>query len=141
MAEVFGTAASALAVIELAAKVTKLCIQYGKDVSNARDDIERIKREVTNLKDVTEEVRRLLDGPQGPKLCTSQNLYTAIQGGEDELQKLDGDLAPGKHREAMRRFGLRALKWPFKSEDVQKKIDIFQRCSGMVSAALQVDQT
>ncbi|KAK8073377.1 hypothetical protein PG994_004276 [Apiospora phragmitis] len=71
MAEVFGTAASALAVIELTAKVTKLCVQYGKDVSNARDDIGRISTEVTNLKTVTASVRQLLGGPQGTKLRTS----------------------------------------------------------------------
>ncbi|KAK8872266.1 WD40-repeat-containing domain protein [Apiospora arundinis] len=123
MAEVFGTAASALAVIELAAKVTERFVQYAEDVSNARDDIERIKREVTDLKNVTEE-----------------KLYTAVQGGEDELQKLDRDLAPGKRRKAMRRFGFRALKWPFRSKEVQKKIDIFRRCSQTISVALQVDE-
>ncbi|KAK8013501.1 hypothetical protein PG991_009094 [Apiospora marii] len=141
MAEVLGTAASALAVIELAAKITKLCAQYGKDVSNVKDDIGRINTEVTNLKAVTESVRKILDGPQGTKLRTSQNLHTALQDGQGELQKLEEDLSPGKSRKAMSRFGLRALKWPFRSEDVQKKVDNFQRCSAMVFAALQVDQT
>ncbi|KAK8036793.1 hypothetical protein PG994_015290 [Apiospora phragmitis] len=141
MAEVFGTAASALAVIELAVKITKLCAQYVEDVSNARDDIGRINTEVTNLKAVTESVRKLLDGPQGTKLRTSQNLYTALQDGQGELQRLEEDLTSRKSRKAMRRCGLRALKWPFRSEDVQKKVDILQRCSQTISLALQVDQT
>ncbi|KAK8038166.1 vegetative incompatibility protein HET-E-1 [Apiospora phragmitis] len=96
MAEVLGIAASAIAVIELAAKITKLCAQYGKDVSNARDDIRRINTEVTNLKAITESVRQLLDGAQGPKLSTSQSLYTGLQDGQGELQKLKEDLSPGR---------------------------------------------
>ncbi|KAH6645586.1 hypothetical protein BKA67DRAFT_664640 [Truncatella angustata] len=87
MAEVFGTAASALAVIELAAKIVKLCAQYGKDVSNARDDIGRINMEVTNLNAVIESVRQLLDGPQGTKLRTAEKLQSTLQDGQAQLLK------------------------------------------------------
>ncbi|KAK8013676.1 NWD2 protein [Apiospora marii] len=95
-------AASALAVIELAGNAIKLCVQYGKDVSNAKDDIGRIKTEVTNLKTVTDGVRQLLGGPQGAKLHASQNLNTTLQDGQGELQNLEEDLTPGKGRKAMR---------------------------------------
>ena len=46
MAEVFGTAASAIAVAES----TLRCLKYIKDVKNAEDDIVRIRTEVNHFK-------------------------------------------------------------------------------------------
>ncbi|RYP17410.1 hypothetical protein DL765_004540 [Monosporascus sp. GIB2] len=56
MAEVFATAASALAVTELAGKVLLSCGQYWKDVASAREDIGRVEKEARDLKNATESV-------------------------------------------------------------------------------------
>ena len=71
MAEVFGVAASALAVIELSAKVATLCLQYSNDVKGARDDIARLQKEITNLQALSESVKGLLDGPHKGTIITS----------------------------------------------------------------------
>jgi hypothetical protein len=49
MAEAFGVAASALAAVELSAKVVKICAQCTKDVTNAIQDIQRLQMEVGSL--------------------------------------------------------------------------------------------
>ncbi|ENH73556.1 hypothetical protein FOC1_g10001095 [Fusarium oxysporum f. sp. cubense race 1] len=41
----------------------------------------------------------------------------------------------------MSRFGVRALKWPFESKDVEGTIQNLERCRGNISLALNIDQT
>lgn len=141
MAEVLGTVASAIAVIELAAKTARLCTQYCKDVSNAKDDIKRIQTEVASLSTITESVQELLEGPRGAKLRTAQALVTALRSGQSQLETLHNTLKPSKSRSAANRLRLRSLKWPFESKDVEKTVLALARCGQTIQAALQVDQT
>jgi hypothetical protein len=141
MAELVGTIASALAVTELTGKVLLLCTRYLKEASNARQDIERVIEKLNNLKNVTADATLLLNSPQGSRLHTSQKLQSALQNGLKELKSLQDDLIPSKSRTVMRSFGVRALKWPFKSQDVEKKVEVLQGYAQMISMALQLDHT
>lgn len=136
MAEVFGTAASALAVIELAAKILQLCAQYSKDVAGARADIRRIESVVTDLEIIAKSTQQLIEGPHGDKLRTTKKLEAALQGGHVQLMILRQNLTPS----TMRRLGLRAWKWPFQAKDVEKTITTLRTCCQTISFALQVDQ-
>ncbi|ORY68637.1 uncharacterized protein BCR38DRAFT_482140 [Pseudomassariella vexata] len=118
MAEGLGMAASAIAVIELSAKVASLCLQYSKNVKHAKDDIERIQSEVRSLKVAP---------------------YT--QGQSLSLKKLEEKLKPSDMRKVTKRFGLRALKWPFESRDAEKLVQDFATFTNNISHCLQVDQT
>ncbi|ORY58143.1 uncharacterized protein BCR38DRAFT_489623 [Pseudomassariella vexata] len=53
---------------------------------------------------------------------------------------LQAKLSPGKRRTAMTRLGIRALKWPFKSKDIERMIDGLARCTQTISLALNVDE-
>ncbi|RYP58063.1 hypothetical protein DL770_010515 [Monosporascus sp. CRB-9-2] len=141
MAETFGVAASAITVVGLSANVASLCIQYSKDVKNARNDIARIHQEVTDLKAASEAVLRLLKSANGTRLQASQELHATLENSSSQLQELENELTPGTPRRAMKRIGFRALKWPFDSRDVEKMVQGFGRCTQIVSLALQVDQT
>lgn len=141
MAKAFGVAASALAVTELAAKTAVRYTQYWQAVSRARADIERIQNEVSSLSVIAESVQKLIDEPQGAKLHTVQRLDAALLDGQVRLRKLLDDLAPSKTRSAMLRFGLRALKWPFTSKEIEKMVQELGQCGQTIQAALQVDQT
>ncbi|RYO82845.1 hypothetical protein DL762_006412 [Monosporascus cannonballus] len=100
MAEAAGLAASVIAIIDLSAKVANLCFQL--------DD------RGTSLQGV----QHLLDGPNNQELAMSRKLVDSLNGCNSELAQLQSRLDPGKARKAMRRFGLRALKWPFESKEV-----------------------
>jgi hypothetical protein len=141
MAEAFGVAASALTVVELLAAVIKMCTKYLKDVSNARDDIIRLQREATSLGYIAESVQRLLKVPQESRLATTEKLDLALKEGRIELEQLQLQLSPGKGKTVMRRFGLGALKWPFSSKDLEKRVQDLSRYTQTISTALQVDQT
>lgn len=140
MAEAFGVAASALAVTELSSKVVKLCLQYTKDVAASRDDIERLKKKVIGLSEVAKSVKDLSDNSPQSMMTTMKNLHPVLEESRMRLQELHSKLTPGNRGTAMRKFGIRALTWPFKSKDMEK---IFTELGGLtqtISLAMQVDQ-
>ena len=72
--EGLGAAASTIAVVELAAKVASLCLEYSFAVKNAKSDIERLRQYTDTLKATVEGAQRLLQGPYRTRLETSQTL-------------------------------------------------------------------
>ncbi|KAJ4194598.1 hypothetical protein NW759_016499 [Fusarium solani] len=141
MAEALGVASSVIAVVDLSAKVLSLCLQYSREVKNAKDDIERLRKEVADFQTTTQQVRDLVEGPRGQELEASRQLGSAIKDGRWTLEKLAQALEPSKHRKAMSRLGVRALKWPFESKDVEGTIQNLARCGGNILLALNIDQT
>ena len=47
----------------------------------------------------------------------------------------------GMRHKAMSRWGIRALKWPFESEDVTRIVEGLKGCRDTLSASLTIDQT
>ena len=138
--EGLGVASSIIAVIDLSAKVASLCYQYSVVVKNAKADIERLQREINQIKDVLEDVQQLLNRPGEDCLPASRKLQQPLNGYCLKLNELKNELEPGNTRKAMSRVGLRALRWPFKSNEVEKTISHLERYKQTFCLALQVDQ-
>jgi hypothetical protein len=134
-------AASIIAVVEISAKVVSLCLQYSAAVKDARKDIERLQRKVTDIKNVLEKVRNLLDEQDESQLRTARELVDPLKECCEQLQELKTQLEPGRGRKAMRRVGIRALKWPFTSKQVEKMVVSLEQYGHTFSLALQIDQT
>jgi hypothetical protein len=141
MAEALGLAASVIAVVELSAKVAPLCLEYSTTVKNARDDITRLQGEAERLKVTLAQVQSLLNGPNGAKLKASRSLCNGVDDCLSQLAALETKLEPGRRHKVMRRFGVRAMKWPFKNKEVDGIVKCLARCKDMISLGLQVDQT
>jgi hypothetical protein len=141
MAEALGVASSIIAVVDLSTKLFSLCLHYSREVKNARGDVERLRKEVAAFQDTTEQLKALIEGPRGRELKTSQQLVSAIEDGHLTLGQLEQRLRPSTGRKAMSHFGMRALKWPFESKDVEGAIKNLERCRGNISLALNIDQT
>lgn len=133
-------AASIIAVVGLSAKIASLCSQYYIAVRDARENVECLQGEVELLENVVLEAGRLLDSPDGARLSASTSLFNGISDCSSKLQSIRKRLRLGKTRKAMRRLGVRALKWPFRSGEVDKLIGDLQRCKNTVSLALQAHQ-
>jgi Zn-finger domain-containing protein len=110
-------AVSVIAVIDISAKIASLCFQYSIAVKDAKNDVERIKKKVSDVKRVLEGVKKLLDGPHKAQLSTTHDLFMSLEQCLQELRGLKSELESSK---AMSRFGVRALKWPFTSKQVEK---------------------
>ncbi|KAM3079616.1 hypothetical protein ACMFMG_006028 [Clarireedia jacksonii] len=134
-------ASSVIVVIDLSAKVISWCSEYYTNVKNAQDDIKRIQGETQRLNEILEQVQSLCDGPNGAKLQASQNLRNGIIECERELTWLKTKLTPQKKQKLMSRYGIRALKWPFKSKEVDAIMKKLGTCKDTISFSLLVEQT
>lgn len=132
-------AASVIAVVEVSAKIISLCFQYSTAVRNSRKDIERLQKKVSNIKDVFEQVEQLLDGRN--KTLATHNLLDSLKKCLLQLEELKTQLEPSKTRKTMSRFGVRSLKWPFTSKEVENCIASLESYEQICTLALLADQT
>ena len=134
-------AVSIIAVVDMSAKVASLCFQYSVAVKDAKRDIERLQKKVTDIKNVLEEIRRLLDKQDKLQLSTTRKLLDSLEECHLQLQGLKTQLEPSRGRKAMQRVGFRALKWPFTSKQVENMVVSLEQYKHTFGLALQVDQT
>ncbi|KAM0339924.1 hypothetical protein ACHAPU_010757 [Fusarium lateritium] len=139
--EGLGVAASIIAVVDLSVKVTTLCLQYSKEVSSAREDVERLRNQVEHLATTMRATQRLVQGDKGASLSTSQALVNSFRRCISDLERAEKKLDPDSPRNRMRRYGLRALKWPFKSKEIDQLLANLDRHEKTILLGLQVDQT
>jgi hypothetical protein len=98
-----------IAVVDLSAKISSLCIQYGREVKNAAADIERLRKEIASLQGVTKAVHDLLNGPDRKKLDKSQ-LETYLNESMLLLKNLELKLTPHTARKLIGKIGFTTLK-------------------------------
>jgi Fungal N-terminal domain of STAND proteins len=134
-------AASVTAIINISAKIASLCFQYAVAIKDAKRDIDRLQRTVTDIKNILEEVKQLLDRQDKTRLSTTHRLSDSLEECHQQLQGLKAQLKPGETRKVMHRFGMRALKWPFTNKQVEKMVASLEKYEQTFSLALQVDQT
>ncbi|USP75100.1 WD40 repeat protein [Curvularia clavata] len=134
-------AASVIAVVDISTKIVSLCFQYSTAVKDAKGDIERVQRKVSDIAQILEKIKQLLDSQDKARLSTTQGLFSSLEQCQKELKSLEAKLDPGKTRKTMSRFGFRALKWPFTSKQVDNIILNLERYEQTFSLVLQVDQT
>jgi predicted nuclease with TOPRIM domain len=134
-------AASVIAVVDISAKVASLCFQYSVAVKDAKADIERLRRKVTDINSVLEKLQQLLDKQEKSQLSTTRNTVDSLKECHQQLQELKDQLEPTRGRRVMKRVGIRALKWPFTSKQVEKMVISLEQYERNFSLALQIDQT
>ncbi|KAK6509346.1 hypothetical protein TWF481_004098 [Arthrobotrys musiformis] len=141
MAEAFGVAASVATFVEIAFKVTSLCLDYGKKVKHAEGDIKRLQAKIEGLAQLAEDVQQQIKSDKA--LSTSKKLEKAVLECYSQIEsvqkKLEASSSTG--RKFMSKFGVRSLKWPFESKDVDKIVLDLERCNANISLALQLDNT
>ena len=133
-------AASLIAVVQLSAQVFSLCQEYYIGVKHARDEIQRLSNEVLAIHEILENISDLLDGPDTAKFSTLALLDKKngpAQQCAAQLQEIKTQLDPN---EGMRKLGRRALKWPLKSDNVNKMVLALERYKSTFTLALTTDQ-
>lgn len=142
MGEPLSSTASVIAVIQISSKVIASCARYAKEVRNAKDDIERLQSTVRGIENVSKGIKALLDGMDAQKqLKVSQELSKPLAHCKSQLEDVSNQLELGKMRKTMSCVGMRAIKWPFKSYELNRLLVFMEQTIQIFSAALQVDQT
>ncbi|KAL9620623.1 MAG: hypothetical protein Q9160_004877 [Pyrenula sp. 1 TL-2023] len=134
-------AAGVIAVIELSAKVTSQCVRYSRKVKNARADVARLSKQIDLLRNTFDEVNRLLDSQNGARLKASQKLRKSVNICLTQISTVEQKLKSTKGDQFMRRLGMRALRWPFTHQEVDKIIEELRASETIITLALQVDTT
>jgi hypothetical protein len=134
-------AASVIAVIDISAKITSICYQYSIAVKEAKDDIERVQRKVSDITHILDKLRQLLDSQDKTCLSSTYGLLDSLRQCLRDLEDVKAKLEPGKSRKAISRFGFRALKWPFTSKEVDKIVSTLEGYQQAFMLGLLVDQT
>jgi hypothetical protein len=137
-------AANVIAVLDLTAKIATLLFQFSKEVKAAKSDIENFQGELDRLSITLEGGQELLESPNGAKLQTSQHLRTSLYGCSSHLTEIEAKLTKKLNAggtRMMSRFGLRFLKWPFESGEVNGIVRNLERYRDTLSATLTIDQT
>jgi predicted nuclease with TOPRIM domain len=134
-------AASIITIIDVSARIAKLCFKYSVAVKDAKKDIDRLGKAVTDIKNVLGEVKRLLDEQDKTQLSTTRRLSDSLKECLRRLEELKARLEPSETRRVMQKYGLRSLKWPFKSTQVEKMVASLKEYEQTFSLALQIDQT
>ncbi|KAF7528447.1 hypothetical protein PCG10_000291 [Penicillium crustosum] len=132
-------AASIIGVIQLAGSIAKLCGGYIQDVKDASADIIALRQAINGLISVLENLAAILNNPNsglGITLVLKDDIRTCLL----TLEALEGKVGMGKGKKAMKRLGLRALKWPLKRSEVEKVMGDIERYKSSFSLSLQVDQ-
>lgn len=132
-------AASIIAIIQISAKLVALCRGYFSEVKEAKRDIQQLRNEVITLDNILVDLRDLIDTADGTKLSI---LDTSLKQCQSSLEELVKKLEKSEGNDnTMKKFGCRALKWPFNNNDVKKAIETIERHKNMFNLALTVDQT
>ena len=140
----FSGVASAIAVIQISEEVCALLKEYISSVAHAKGDIRRLREEVLTLQSIFRMVEDLRDQPESGKLEVLDLLAKPgglIQRCLEDLRDLASKLNPGDGPTAMRRVGVRALKWPFAIKDVESRILILERYKTIFNMALSAGNT
>jgi hypothetical protein len=135
------SAASVIAIIQLAGSIVKFCGGYIQEVKDARDEIFELQRTVADLAGVLQELRALLQGPNGTKLSSSHTLNDPFTKCHLTLTSLEATLDPGKGKRVMKKLGFRAWKWPLDRLYVKKIIEDLERYKSSFTLSLTIDQT
>jgi hypothetical protein len=134
-------AASVIAVIQLTGAITQICGSYIRKVDEARQDIFHLQEEVDALSRVLDSLYRLLNSTKTTKLVASQDRINTVAKCSSTLRTLREKIDPEITQRRMRKWGLRAFKWPLKREEVVKAISKIERYKTLFELSLLVDQT
>jgi hypothetical protein len=113
-------------------------------VRDASTDIQRLREEIAALQNVLTKVADLANTPDSAKLSTLDLLNQPDGPAQQcltELITLAAKINPGERKDAMKRFGLRALKWPFSRTEVDNIVATIGRHKATFNLALAADQT
>ena len=134
-------AASVIAVIDISARVASLCSQYISAVKNAKEDIQRLQKAVKTIRNILDATKEQLEGPNKTRLSTTHGLTESVQECGVLLEELEIQLRPSKTHKVASRLGWRALKWPFKSAQIEEIVVSLEKYQQILSISLQIDQT
>lgn len=130
-----------IAVATAATTVLSLLSKYAQDVKNAREDVERLLKQIEDIHSLLLRIETIAKSPYSAKLPALDTALTAIKKTFSDIQELVEKLKPKTSKRLMSKVGLRALKWPFTKEEMASYIVRLESEKTSLTLALQADST
>lgn len=132
MAEVVGLAASIIAILQLAGKVTVLGYEFISASKRGPNDIRELISELNSLSQVLLALQDQSTGSPSPQLQKLGEKDGLLEKCTHELQELEKKLGSGKKRD---RF-----LWVLKEKEIMEHINRIERFKSHFSLAMASDQ-
>ena len=143
MADAVGLAASIVGLAAAALKVSKLCHDYHGEAMNAREDIKQLVSEISSLASLLGPLSLLAQDSRISQTSDS-DLISQLEHQCTEMKQLLDKLEcqlnkqpDSKPRNRMQPFKA-SLRWPFKKEETQNRIQKIERLKTTVTLKLQL---
>ena len=107
-------------------------------MKNARQDVERLRREATTLRDVLDRMAETSDKKIRKHLNLSNDVLKSLDQCSQDLRNLQKKLQPKPGHKTMSRVGLRALKWLFSKSAVNDEVRWIENYLAIFNAAVQL---
>ena len=134
--EALGAASAIISVTQLTGKVISIIYDYQRGARHASKQINAIKRELQQLRDILERLEDLASDDENES-ASFDAIADPLQACKVELERLETVLTSEKGR-----FGKvgQALKWPLKEKEVKECLDILAGQRSVLQLALTADQ-
>ena len=147
--EPLSTAASVIAIYQMASYIGGLCFRYTRSVHHANRQAELVMDEINVFQGSLRRLRSMLDDEAGHNGSSNRLkvLEDFINGNSSILKYCKADLEKMKAKleEAEKRTGIknlvRRLIWPFKEEEVNRLLDHLRNAAARIEEAKSIDVT
>lgn len=134
-------AASVIAVVQISAQIFDFCRIYYLNVKDARNDIQRLRNEIASLQDVLVSVVDLAN----VRSSTSMHTLDLVNKEDGPLKQCQLELTALAARLSLDessklKLGLRTMKWPLSSKEVDRTLVAIGRYKSSFILALTTDQ-
>ncbi|KAI9367739.1 hypothetical protein BJX61DRAFT_527104 [Aspergillus egyptiacus] len=132
------TAASVIAVVQLSTSIVTACNKYLNSVRHAAEEIRDLREGVEAYLATIQKLRELTASTNRDRLVDLGSLNDLIEKSETALREIETRLN-GKSSNPMRRWGWRAMKWPFTKDEVNDTLKRLGQWRDTLSTALLAD--
>ena len=130
-----------IAVATTATTILSILSNYVQDVKNAREDVERLLKQIEDIRSLLLRIEKIAKSPGSAKLPALDTALTAIKQTFSDIQELIEKAKPKKSKRLMNKIALQALKWPFTKEQIANHITRLESEKVSLILALQADST
>lgn len=130
--------ASVIAVIQISEKLVTICTLYELAVKDAKEDIERLQAELKALCNVLKTLEESIGSDTVLVLSATNMITGTLQECSSDLEDLEERLKPRKLQKLMKKFGKRALQWPFSTKNVDKVVARLERHKLTINLTLNI---
>ncbi|KAI1084890.1 ankyrin repeat-containing domain protein [Whalleya microplaca] len=139
MADPLSMAASLIAIVQISGGIISLCYDYRRSVQGAKKDVATLQRELQSLRDVIEQLLKLLDAdnefylPLLRKINASNDSFKEY---EEDFRRLEDRLRSPISK--WRQLGHQLL-WPLRERELSKDLESIHRMKGIIEFSLVAD--